>query len=530
MAGEVEERITLQADSLPTGSISFGRFELESLSWERRSSFSHNRYLEEVEKYSTPGSVTKKKEYFEAHFKKKALLRQVPEENQNEKETQHPESIEFSWGNEYAPAVRDEHEAVELQMEDISTTEISTKFSSFNSENFVEPFNEPLSSDVTLQSQSGDNIMQLEEGGGLWAIEEDKTLSNSPYSIKQAENGNSSKTCKTKKKNESIQMKTQNVSLKTSETVELKVGRSQSRAHLSIQQICKKPLSNKNSVTYGKFKKLDKQNMSAKEEKRITSKVSSPSAENGNYKITTSRNVKTSSEIKSEEGVKTKKVEVNLHPVDRKGSDARQPVNRVKLVSKEDDKQSSIVFNFKSSERAEKRKEYNLKLEKRLHAKAAEMNEIQAKTEVVKEAEMKQLRRNLNFKATPMPSFYHESSSRVSDIKKASTIPARSREKSTPSPSSNQDCEHSCSQPISPSISSRVDDGSSSIANQNSATKGAWKHSVKKAESLKEEGRRKSNASLNQVNGMGKKGERKSRIRAGVRGIVGGSVAVHVAS
>lgn len=52
-------------------SISFGRFQNESLSWERRSSFSHNRYLEEVEKYSKPGSVNEKKAYFEAHFKKK---------------------------------------------------------------------------------------------------------------------------------------------------------------------------------------------------------------------------------------------------------------------------------------------------------------------------------------------------------------------------------------------------------------------------------------------------------------------------
>lgn len=53
------------------------------MSWERKSSFSHNRYLEEVEKYSKPGSVTEKKAYFEAHFRKKALLRQSSSECQN---------------------------------------------------------------------------------------------------------------------------------------------------------------------------------------------------------------------------------------------------------------------------------------------------------------------------------------------------------------------------------------------------------------------------------------------------------------
>lgn len=64
----------MQADSIHSGSISFGRFENEPLSWERRSSFSHNRYLEEVEKCSKPGSVIEKKAYFEARFKKKGLL------------------------------------------------------------------------------------------------------------------------------------------------------------------------------------------------------------------------------------------------------------------------------------------------------------------------------------------------------------------------------------------------------------------------------------------------------------------------
>ncbi|PWA75031.1 TPX2, C-terminal domain-containing protein [Artemisia annua] len=88
MAGEIEEpfRMNFQADLLHSGSISFGRFESESLSWERRSIFSHNRYLEEVEKYSKPGSVTAKKAYFEAEFRRKALLRQQSAECQNEGE------------------------------------------------------------------------------------------------------------------------------------------------------------------------------------------------------------------------------------------------------------------------------------------------------------------------------------------------------------------------------------------------------------------------------------------------------------
>ncbi|KAI4336633.1 hypothetical protein L6164_015133 [Bauhinia variegata] len=56
-------------------SISFGRFMSESLAWEKWSAFSHNRYVEEAEKFSRPGSVAEKKAYFEAHYREKAAER-----------------------------------------------------------------------------------------------------------------------------------------------------------------------------------------------------------------------------------------------------------------------------------------------------------------------------------------------------------------------------------------------------------------------------------------------------------------------
>ncbi|KAB2023077.1 hypothetical protein ES319_D07G256600v1 [Gossypium barbadense] len=50
-------------------SISFGRFMSESLAWEKWSTFSHNKYVEEAERYARPGSVAQKKSFFEAHYK-----------------------------------------------------------------------------------------------------------------------------------------------------------------------------------------------------------------------------------------------------------------------------------------------------------------------------------------------------------------------------------------------------------------------------------------------------------------------------
>lgn len=57
------------------GSVSFGRFASESLAWERWSPFSRDRYMEDVSKYATPGSVAQKKAYFEAHYKHVAAAR-----------------------------------------------------------------------------------------------------------------------------------------------------------------------------------------------------------------------------------------------------------------------------------------------------------------------------------------------------------------------------------------------------------------------------------------------------------------------
>ncbi|KAF2306015.1 hypothetical protein GH714_009448 [Hevea brasiliensis] len=50
-------------------SISFGKFMSESLAWDKWSTFSHNRYVEEAERFSRPGSVAQKKAFFEAHYK-----------------------------------------------------------------------------------------------------------------------------------------------------------------------------------------------------------------------------------------------------------------------------------------------------------------------------------------------------------------------------------------------------------------------------------------------------------------------------
>ncbi|KAK9052214.1 hypothetical protein SSX86_028842 [Deinandra increscens subsp. villosa] len=457
MAGEIEEpfQLNFQANLLQSGSISFGRFESESLSWERRSVFPHNRYLEEVEKYSKPGSVTEKKAYFEAEFRRKALLKQRSSECQDGGESPTVSNSDPHDFEEYGNF--NEGSCTSNPSECNTETEIrhheKGDVACFDGRTPDPRYNE----DTTSQHQESQNhelnpVTTEDELGETHRSENDNVAGDTEQSIgltpiehvvlvdvSSQANDDSSFACQTSEiDHDSISSTLQTtLSPKVKPAAEKKLTRSTLKTQTNVSWSQKQVLngSSKGSV---RPRTSESKGLLVKATEKKSPRPASP------------LNVS---------GVKTSKAEVNARPEiifttvtflfiigclhnsicmrhlislhtivkelrSEKAANVKAhfplsekslhlTVNRSKPTvnpSKTRIGQSATDFSFKTDQRAENRKEFYTKIAEKIQAKEVEINQVQAKTLEKLEAATKQFRKSLNFKAKPLPSFYNESS------------------------------------------------------------------------------------------------------------------------
>ncbi|KAL3631392.1 hypothetical protein CASFOL_024376 [Castilleja foliolosa] len=419
MAGEIEEpiRLDFQAGSIHSGSISFGRFETETLCWERRSSFSHNRYLEEVEKCSKPGLVFEKKAYFEAHFRKKGILRLSSPESSNEYQTSENDVIEktgYDDETNQSDAVYDRTSTCEAQFERICDATDSV---------------DCISDQVKVGSFSEIEV-EVNLDGEKSNIDTSHTPHNvtiCPFGDNRSTEGNSDATSAISQQDLSSKEKIQLQVDIAKPTLAPQVGAAQSKRNIfnkssKISEQTNNKTVNNVQIRSKADKKISLADAKGKRQMHKTPKNECDTKAKGDKDDSKrSEIISRNRRIKEPQSSTMRKVSSEVHQREnRVNSAVRMPQPCVK--------QDNYRLRFKGNDRAERRKEFDTKFEEKTHAKEAKMHQLQSKTQEKTEAEIKQLRKSLNFKATPLPSFYRDS-----DRTTATTSDSRSQKKRTKS-------------------------------------------------------------------------------------------------
>nr|XP_018627261.1 protein WVD2-like 7 isoform X3 [Nicotiana tomentosiformis] len=181
-------------------SVSFGKYENDALSWEKWSSFSPNKYLEEVDKCKTLGSVAQKKAYFEAHYQKIAAqkMEQIEQEKQQLEQEKLIESLptilDESQFQDYRESTEVSDSHFDFERSATEGEEETTRTDVNNSDSVDEP-KEDASVDMEV------NSLKTSDDGDVPKVEEqssERGSQDNPKVIRRFDNEPKSKTPKPK--------------------------------------------------------------------------------------------------------------------------------------------------------------------------------------------------------------------------------------------------------------------------------------------------------------------------------------------
>ncbi|XP_016492162.1 uncharacterized protein LOC107811697 [Nicotiana tabacum] len=195
-------------------SVSFGKYENDALSWEKWSSFSPNKYLEEIDKCKTLGSVAQKKAYFEAHYKKIAAQKMEQEKQQLEQEKQIeslPTILDESQFQDYRESTEVSDGQFDCERSATEGEEEMTRTDVNNSDSVDEPkedasVNMEVNSLLDVKAKEG-TILETSDNGEVPKVEQqssERGSQDNPKEIRPVDNeakNSSAKKAKTPKPN-----------------------------------------------------------------------------------------------------------------------------------------------------------------------------------------------------------------------------------------------------------------------------------------------------------------------------------------
>ncbi|OMO57289.1 hypothetical protein CCACVL1_25856 [Corchorus capsularis] len=484
-------------------SVSFGRFENDSLSWEKWSTFSPNKYLEEVGKCATPGSVAKKKAYFEEHYKKIAARKAELQAQAQAQDQEKPLNLDNLYhGGDLLGKSNDQcSDEVDEQETNLVTQVNETRFD--------EPYEEP---EIAMECQNSlvEGVKKNIDSTGESEVTEKLDCR---VESEVRENIDSKVDCQEKEVIDStVEIAVLNKQEETArdeagfvkEEVDTLSKGSQDVNELPLisekhrentPKIKDKNIKSGPSTKAHKITPLNKERNETRVKKKPTSPVtktpqfSTPRASKPTSTPTASSASRTplrTGTTSSYSSQKTKKPSLteskkvaprSLHmslSLGPSGSDPASPAttrkslimekmgdkdivkrafktfqsnyrelkpstqeqspaskqvpekgrvprvstlttpqkenggsSRVTVMEKKNAKAAPSYFGLKSDDRAERRMESSKKLEEKPNGREAERKYLQTKSKDNRDAEIKKLRQSLNFKATPLPSFYH---------------------------------------------------------------------------------------------------------------------------